>query len=154
MEYRKFDQFISNYGFRVQYNRLFKNEYLPGRVKYNTFFFFAVAGSLYAFQKSRVSSLSSFVNYMSYMCMWRYYSCGVSSMSLRLTSVRDAITAFPVALLIQSPTAWTDPAWPRTTPVLISLSENLKHKNETYLDHKVDIHETSILFNLVQKYIH
>ena len=88
------------------------------------------------------------------MCLCQYYSCGVSSMSLRLTLVRDAITAFPVALLIQSLTELTDPAWPRTTPVLISLSENLRHKNETYIDHTVDIHETSILFNLVQKYIH
>ena len=57
MEYRKLDQFFANYGFRVQYNRLFKNEYLPGRVKYNTFFFLAVAGSLYALNRNRVSSL-------------------------------------------------------------------------------------------------
>ena len=59
MEYRKLDQFFANYGFRVQYNRLFKNEYLPGRVKYNTFFFLAVAGSLYALNRNRVSSLFS-----------------------------------------------------------------------------------------------
>ena len=56
MEFRKLDQMIHNYGFRVQYNRLFKTEYLPARVRYNTFFAFVVAGSLYAFQRNKVSN--------------------------------------------------------------------------------------------------
>ena len=68
MEYRKIDQFLSNYGFRVQYNRLFKTEYLPARVRYNTFFFFAFAGSLYALQRSKVSAI-----FKSLIC--RFLSC-------------------------------------------------------------------------------
>ena len=149
MEYRKLDQAINNYGFRVQYNRLFKTEYLPARVRYNTFFFFAVAGSLYAVQRSKVSMIfQSFVICLNFSC--QYYSCGVSLMSLRPILAKDAIIAFPVASLIQSLTVWTDRAWPRTMLVLLSLSERSQHKNEqneTYIDH-------TILFNIVQKYIH
>ena len=31
-EYRAIDSFITNYGFRLQYNKMFKAEYLPGRI--------------------------------------------------------------------------------------------------------------------------
>ena len=44
MEYRGIDRFINNFGFRLQYNRLFKPEYLPTRVKYNQFFFLMIIG--------------------------------------------------------------------------------------------------------------
>ena len=142
MNYRHFDQAIHNYGFRVQYNRLFKTEYLPARVRYNTFFFFAVAGSLYAVQRSKVSTIFlGFVMCLNFSC--RYYSCGVSLMSLRPILAKDAIIAFPVASLIQSLTVWTDQAWPRTMLVLLSLSEHSRHKNETnetYLDHTEELH--------------
>merc|ERR1712156_114034 len=83
MEYRKLDQFYTNYGFRVQYNRLFKNEYLPGRVKYNTFFFIAVAGSLYAFQRSKlwgfVDESQTDLGERRYYCLPRRYTNPVTN---------------------------------------------------------------------------
>ena len=39
MENRGKDAFMNNLGFRLQYNRLYKPEYLPARVRYNQFFF-------------------------------------------------------------------------------------------------------------------
>ena len=39
MNFRGIDNFNNNFGFRLQYNRLFKPEYLPARVRYNQFFF-------------------------------------------------------------------------------------------------------------------
>ena len=56
MESRGFDYAINNFGFRLQYNRLFKTEYLPARVKYNQFFFFAILASWYGLYRSKVSS--------------------------------------------------------------------------------------------------
>ena len=125
MQYRNIDQAISNYGFRVQYNRLFKTEYLPARVRYNTFFFFAFAGGLYALQRSKVSAIfQSFVVCLNFSCSC--YSCGVSLMSLRPILAKDAITAFPVDSLILSLTELTGLAWPRTMLVLLSLCEHLR----------------------------
>ena len=54
MEYRGIDRFINNFGFRLQYNRLFKPEYLPTRVKYNQFFFLMIIG-LWASKQGKVS---------------------------------------------------------------------------------------------------
>ena len=31
-----------NFGFRIHYNKLFKPEYLPARVRYNQFFFYSI----------------------------------------------------------------------------------------------------------------
>ena len=50
---------LANYGFRVQYNRLFKPEYLPGRVKYNGFFFFTILGAYIGYNRSSVSFIHS-----------------------------------------------------------------------------------------------
>ena len=30
---------VNSFGFHLQYNKLYKTEYLPGKVKYNQFFF-------------------------------------------------------------------------------------------------------------------
>ena len=57
--YRGLDRAISNFGFRLHYNKLFKPEYLPARVKYNTAFFFLVAGAWYGCNRSSVSGLES-----------------------------------------------------------------------------------------------
>ena len=54
-EYRAIDSFITNYGFRLQYNKMFKAEYLPARVKYNAFFFFTAVGVWYGMNKNKVS---------------------------------------------------------------------------------------------------
>ena len=67
MEYRNIDQRISNFGFRLQYNKLYKAEYLPARVKYNQFFFLATlgawaaynAGSLWGFTDEREKDLGA-----------------------------------------------------------------------------------------------
>ncbi len=41
-----------NFGFRVNYNKLFKPEYLPARTRYNQFFFYSfLAIGLYATRK-------------------------------------------------------------------------------------------------------
>ena len=58
--FRGLDQAVSNFGFRLQYNRLFKPEYLPARVKYNQFFAFALIGIWYGYNKSSVSSPNNF----------------------------------------------------------------------------------------------
>ncbi len=55
MEYRGIDKFINNFGFRLQYNRLFKPEYLPTRVKYNQFFFIAIIGLWAGANQGKVS---------------------------------------------------------------------------------------------------
>ena len=34
---------LGNFGFRVHYNKLFKPEYLPARVRYSQFFFYTLA---------------------------------------------------------------------------------------------------------------
>ena len=54
MEYRGIDSKINNLGFRMQYNRLFKPEYLPARVKYNQFFVLAITGVWFGLYKSKV----------------------------------------------------------------------------------------------------
>ena len=49
---------MQNFGFRLQYNRLYKPEYLPARVRYNQFFFIVLlAGGLGAV-RGKVSSYS------------------------------------------------------------------------------------------------
>ena len=57
MDYRGIDKFTTNFGFRLQYNRLFKPEYLPARVRYNQFFFLMILGSWYAYNRTSVSDL-------------------------------------------------------------------------------------------------
>ena len=57
MEYRKFDSVVNKFGFRLQYNRLFKPEYLPGRVKYNQFFFILIASLWWGSYRAKVSGL-------------------------------------------------------------------------------------------------
>ena len=44
-----------NYGFRIHYNKIFKNEYLPARVRYNQFFFWSIAFGAAALTKNQVS---------------------------------------------------------------------------------------------------
>ena len=55
MDYRRIDSAINKFGFRLQYNRLFKPEYLPGRVKYNQFFFMLIASLGYGYFRANVS---------------------------------------------------------------------------------------------------
>ena len=55
--FRGLDRAVTNFGFRLQYNRLYKPEYLPARVKYNQFFAITLAGVCYGFNRSSVSSL-------------------------------------------------------------------------------------------------
>ena len=45
---RNCEHWINNFGFRLHYNRLYKAEYLPARIKYNTAFFFFAAAIVYA----------------------------------------------------------------------------------------------------------
>ena len=59
MDYRALDQRLSNFGFRLQYNRLYKPEYLPARIKYNQFFFLATLGIWMAYNSGSVSFISS-----------------------------------------------------------------------------------------------
>ena len=44
MESRGTETMLQNFGFRLQYNRLYKPEYLPARVRYNQFFFMVALG--------------------------------------------------------------------------------------------------------------
>ena len=42
-----------NFGFRVHYNKIFKDEYLPARTRYNQFFFYvALLAGLSTYHKS------------------------------------------------------------------------------------------------------
>ena len=59
MDYRALDQRLSNFGFRLQYNRLYKPEYLPARVKYNQFFFVGALALGVGLAARQVSSQSS-----------------------------------------------------------------------------------------------
>ena len=55
MDARNIDQLVNKIGFRLQYHRLFKPEYLPARVKYNQFFFMAALGIWYGTYGRKVS---------------------------------------------------------------------------------------------------
>ena len=35
----------NNFGFRIHYDKIFKPEYLPSRIRYNAFFFWAILGA-------------------------------------------------------------------------------------------------------------
>ena len=52
---RAMQQTVQKFGFRLQYNRLYKPEYLPGRVKYNQFFFWTILGVWYGTYGRKVS---------------------------------------------------------------------------------------------------
>ena len=56
MEWRQFDQRLHNFGFRLQYNRLYKPEYLPGRVRYNQFVVLAIVGVWLGTYSTKVSN--------------------------------------------------------------------------------------------------
>ena len=56
---RGIDSMLANYGFRIQYNRMFKPEYLPARIKYNGFFFFTGIAIMYGLNKKNVSSFNA-----------------------------------------------------------------------------------------------
>jgi hypothetical protein len=49
-----------NFGFRIHYNKFYKPEYLPARVRYNQFFFFSIlAIGLYRLKSSvSISSIT------------------------------------------------------------------------------------------------
>ena len=55
---RVMEDWMHNFGFRLSYNRLYKPEYLPARVRYNQFFFLIAAGAGYSVIRGQVSSAS------------------------------------------------------------------------------------------------
>ena len=62
MENRAMDARFQTFGFRLQYNRLFKPEYLPARVRYNQFFFVVFLGVGVAMNRGKVSILRLIVD--------------------------------------------------------------------------------------------
>ena len=116
--YRSIDSFIANFGFRVQYNRMFKPEYLPARIKYNGFFFFSALALMYGANSKNVSASS-----LSYNRCYRYFRCGVSLMRVRPIWVNVSITASLAVILIQSPTLWISQLLHQQTISRHSLSE-------------------------------
>ena len=52
---RVVENWSNNFGFRLQYNRLYKPEYLPARVRYNQFFFVLALGCGMAAIRGQVS---------------------------------------------------------------------------------------------------
>ena len=130
MANRGVDAQLNKFGFALQYNKLFKTEYLPGRVKYNQFFFVALLGAGIAFNKGKVSEKVNFRRKknekmldINYFLIFRNIRCGALPTRARKTWDRENTTACPVVSQTQSPTAWTPLQWPLTLKVKLLRSE-------------------------------
>ena len=55
----------NNIGFRIHYDKIFKPEYLPSRIRYNSFFFYAGLGMFLYWLKPHVSIRICIVKYLS-----------------------------------------------------------------------------------------
>ena len=127
MDYRNFDRAVNQFGFRLQYNRLFKPEYLPARVRYNQFFFVVLAGLGYSFCIKNKVSVDTSNKGLTNRCIW-CHRCGSSLMRTRPTWARDDTTRCLAASLIQSPTALTALHLARTSADKTSLFEKAEYR--------------------------
>ena len=139
MEYRNIDRLINNFGFRLQYNRLFKPEYLPARVKYNQFFAIAVVGIWYSVNKNKVRlrrqlspqlfSLKHLLTMSLYDLLFSFVN---SRMRVKTIWAKDATIACQEDTPILLPTQCIGRALPHILIVKNSLSEGYE---------TVEIHE-------------